>query len=94
MYAVCVHLAQIDYKKMFPTYVKYDGMRVIGRAKRAPHCGVQSRFRYVDMYVCRVQKCVGGITWPNARMLKVSIEQWNPTSDTRVIHLDYTLEQL
>ena len=47
---------------------------IIGRAKRAPHWGVQSRFRviymYVGMYVyvclweklCML-KCVGGITW-------------------------------
>ena len=39
---------------------------VIERAKRAPHWGVQTRFRVIYMcrYVCRVQKCVGGITWP------------------------------
>ena len=43
---------------------------VIGRAKRAPHWGVQSRFRviyilymYVGMYVCRGPKSVGGNTW-------------------------------
>ena len=37
---------------------------IIGRAKRAPHWGVQSRFRviYVGMSVV-VQKSVGGITW-------------------------------
>ena len=40
---------------------------VIGRAKRAPHWGVQSRFRVVCrsvcMYVCRGPKSVGGNTW-------------------------------
>ena len=38
--------------------------KIIGRAKRAPHWGVQSRFRviYVGMSVV-VQKSVGGITW-------------------------------
>ena len=40
---------------------------IIGRAKRAPHWGVQSRFRmiykYVGMYVCRGPKSVGGNTW-------------------------------
>ena len=41
---------------------------VFGRAKRVPHCGVQSRFRviyiYVYMSVCLVCQinCVGGIT--------------------------------
>ena len=39
---------------------------LVGRAKRAPHCGVQSRFRviYVCMSVCLVCQinCVGGIT--------------------------------
>ena len=40
---------------------------LVGRAKRAPHWGVQSRFRviYVCMSVCLVCQinCVGGITW-------------------------------
>ena len=37
---------------------------VVGRAKRASHWGVQSRFRviYICWYVCRMPKCVGGIT--------------------------------
>ena len=39
---------------------------LVGRAKRAPHWGVQSRFRviYVYMSVCLVCQinCVGGIT--------------------------------
>ena len=38
---------------------------VIGRAKRAPHWGVQSRFRVIYIYiyvvVCQIN-CVGGIT--------------------------------
>ena len=44
--------------------------KVIGRAKRALHWGVQLRFRVIYMcrlvgqYVCRVQKCRDGITWP------------------------------
>ena len=46
---------------------------IIGRAKRAPHWGVQSRFqviyicRSVGRYVCRVPKCVGGITCAHAK---------------------------
>ena len=39
---------------------------LVGREKRAPHCGVQSRFRviYICMSVCLVCQinCVGGIT--------------------------------
>ena len=41
---------------------------IVGRAKRAPHWGVQSRFRviyiYVGLYVyvCQIN-CVGEITW-------------------------------
>ena len=43
---------------------------LIGRAKRAPHWGVQSRFRVIYIYmlsVCRMSvvcqiNCVGGIT--------------------------------
>ena len=42
---------------------------IIGRAKRAPHWGVQSRFRviYICWYICVSVvcqiNCVGGITW-------------------------------
>ena len=41
---------------------------LIGRAKRAPHWGVQSRFRVIYIYIyvgmsVVVQKSVGGITW-------------------------------
>ena len=50
--------------------------------------------RYICRYVCRVQKCVGGITCPNARMLKVRFGQLKTTYDTRVIHFDYKLELL
>ena len=46
----------------------------VGRAKRAPHWGIQSRFRVIYIYiymlsvccmsvVCQIN-CVGGITWP------------------------------
>ena len=49
-------------------FLEKEFKRINGRAKRAPHWGVQSRFRviyiYLCMYVCRVQKCVGGIMWP------------------------------
>ena len=43
-------------------------VRIVGRAKRAPHWGVQSRFRviYICRYVCRVL-CVGGITYAHAQ---------------------------
>ena len=40
----------------------------IGRAKRAPHWGVQSRFRVIYIYICMSVclvcqiNCVGGIT--------------------------------
>ena len=27
-------------------------INIIGRAKQAPHCGVQSRFRVIYIYVC------------------------------------------
>ena len=55
---------------------------LVGRAKRAPHWGVQSRFCviyiciYVYMSVCLVCQinCVGGITLPT-RMLKVIFGQ-------------------
>ena len=45
-------------------------INIIGRAKRAPHWGVQSRFRVIYIYiymlsvclVCQIN-CVGGVTW-------------------------------
>ena len=53
---------------------------LVGRAKRAPHWGVQSRFRVVCrsvcmsvcMYVCRMSNHVESRE-SNTRMLKVSI---------------------
>ena len=55
--------------------------RVIGRAKRAPHWGVQSRFRviYVGMYVCRGPKSVGGNTW--AKRAHAQSQYWAVKSD-------------
>ena len=49
-------------------------MIIIGRAKRAPHWGVQSRFRviYIYMCVCRMSNHVESRE-SNTRMLKVSI---------------------
>ena len=60
---------------------------IIGRAKRAPHWGVQSRFRviyiyiyiYVGMYVCRGPKSVGGITW--AKCAHAQSQYWAVKSD-------------
>ena len=54
---------------------------VVGRAKRAPHWGVQSRFRviYVCMYVCRGPKSVGGITW--AKRAHAQSQYWAVKSD-------------
>ena len=54
---------------------------VIGRAKRAPHWGVQSRFRviYVGMYVCRGPKSVGGNTW--AKRAHAQSQYWAVKSD-------------
>ena len=58
-----------------------SGFEVIGRAKRAPHWGVQSRFRviYVGMYVCRGPKSVGGITW--AKRAHAQSQYWAVKSD-------------
>ena len=69
---------------------------IVGRAKQAPHWGVQSRFRVIYIYlcVCRGPKCARRITWPNTCMLKVSLGRLKPTSDTLIIHFDYMLEQL
>ena len=47
---------------------------LVGRAKRAPHWGVQSRFRviYIYMCVCRMSNHVESRE-SNTRMLNVSI---------------------
>ena len=39
--------------------------------------------------VCRGPKCARRITWPNTRMLKVSLGRLKQTCDTRVIHYNY-----
>ena len=73
---------------------------VIGRAKRAPHWAVQSRFRVIlCLYVCRYvyKKYVSQNVWaelrgPNMRMLKVRFGQLKPTYDTRIIIFYYTPE--
>ena len=59
--------------------------KIIGRAKRAPHWGVQSRFRViyiclsVGRYVCRGPKSVGGITW--AKRAHAQSQLWAVKSD-------------
>ena len=39
--------------------------------------------------VCCGPKCARRITWPNTRMLKVSLGRLKQTCDTRVIHYNY-----
>ena len=53
----------------------------VGQAKRAPHWGVQSRFRviYIYMCVCRGPKSVGGITW--AKHAHAQSHYWVVKSD-------------
>ena len=65
----------------------FSSIAVIGWTKWAPHWGVQSRFRVIC--VCRGPKCVRRITWPNKRMLKVSLGRLKLNCDTRVIHYNY-----
>ena len=50
--------------------------------------------RDIYLCVCRGPKCARRITWPNTRMLKVSLGRLKPTSVTLIIHFHYTLEQL
>ena len=59
----------------------YNILYIIGRAKRAPHLGVQSRFRviYICRYVCRGPKSVGGITW--AKRAHAQSQYWAVKSD-------------
>ena len=74
----------------FPESMCLWCLQIIGRAKRAPHWGVQSRFRviYVGMYVCRGPKSVGGNTW--AKRAHAQSQYWAVKSD-RIINFDYTL---
>ena len=56
-----------QYKPTSQFATEFHGS-IIGRAKRAPHWGVQSRFRVIYIYIyvgmsVVVQKSVGGITW-------------------------------
>ena len=48
---------------------------------------------YVGMSVMG-QNAQAELCVPNTRMIKVNFGWLNPTCDTRVIHFDYTLEQL
>ena len=56
-------------------------------------------YMYVGKSVClqetNLKKCMQN-AWavPNTGMLKVGFGQLKPTCDTRIIHFDYTLEQL
>ena len=53
---------------IFLVYIYVCMSLIVGRAKRAPHRGVQSRFRVIYIYkgmsvVCQINY-VGGIIWP------------------------------
>ena len=58
-----------DNELPFLVSVLFNVQSIIGRAKRAPHWGVQSRFRVIYVYmlsvclvcICQIN-CVGGIT--------------------------------
>ena len=77
---------------------------VIGRAKRAsPTLGcsieiLRDIYIYimsVGLYVYRISKCVDRITLPkHTHAQSQFFGRLKPTSDTRVIHFNYTLEQL
>ena len=81
---------QVAYKYIY----KAAGEYIIGRAKRAPHRGVQSRFRVIYIYmcvcvcvcVCRGPKSVGGITW--AKRAHAQSQYWEIKSDQ--CHLYYS----
>ena len=67
-------------------------MNIIGRAKRAPHWGVQSRFRVIYIccrYVSYVK--VGGVTWTKhvhaQSLFFLAVKPVTP-----VLFISYTLE--
>ena len=67
---------------------------LIGRAKRAPHWGVQSRFRVIYIYICCRYVSyvkVGGVTWTKhahaQSLLFLAVKPVTP-----VLFISYTLE--
>ena len=61
---VCVYKKIVIERTRDLIYLKSVATDIIGRAKRVPHRGVQSRFCVIYIYVCRGPKCVGRIAWP------------------------------
>ena len=72
-------------------YSEWGRYVIIGRAKRAPHKGVQSRFRVIYIYMCDGMSvvcqinCIGGIT--RTKHAHAQIKFW-------AVNFDYTLEHL
>ena len=80
----------LNFSRLLVSFAALAESREIS-TEASPALGCSSEIARV-MYVCVsvvVQKLWAELRGPNARMLKV-----NPTSDTRIIHFDYTLEQL
>ena len=96
LHSILFLISQISYRT-YKIISSYELARpimgtifLVRQAKRAPHWGVQSRFRviYVGMYVCRGPKSVGGNTW--AKRAHAQSQYWAVKSD-RIINFDYTL---
>ena len=70
---------------------------IIGQAKQAPHWGVQSRFRVLYVSVCMSWYAKArrrNYVAQKRACSKSSFGRLKPTCEARVIHFDYTLEQL
>ena len=79
---------------VFCTYFAYAN-NWASEASPTLGCSIEiSRDIYMSVGMSVVgQNALGGIKWPT-RMLKVILGRLKLTCDTRVIHFDYTLEQL
>ena len=69
LFIIPMKMIAIMKQKQFTVHTLLILACLIGLAKRAPHWGVQSRFHVIYMcrYVCRVLKCVGGLTYAHAQ---------------------------
>ena len=73
---------------------------IIGRAKRAPHCGVQSRFRVIYNYIYICVSVVCQITWNHVNQTRACSKsvlgcKIRPVTPVLfILSILYTLEQL
>ena len=94
MKEVSLVLAELQSKTKKNNSKKLQQQEVTLLGERSePHI-VQSRFRVIYIVSVVGQNAWAELHGPNTRMLKFSLGRLKLTCDTRVIHYNYTLEQL